>query len=294
MKLRQVVKPLDLIDKAGLTDLLHDFYYLRKRYSVVPIDDVDELLIKNKIFRPDELEVIERNAIIDLKPRQIISSLSALSSKQKKIIEMENRSYISRRTESIDYLRSEFNLSEYNYNTEIIERYKRIWIASQTIQELSSYFKQKLFEFKWRYSYYQYIHNPIIRFWYPTVLALYFLFTGYILTSFSYSYINYSVELSNWKSYNKSHSSTVYKTRTGKRYHERYHYSKRNYPTDLFTAYYELGLTPCLVCTPPEPEFSKEPAAPNAHKLLLLIPVFFIGYYGYTHLASKYWQLGRP
>jgi hypothetical protein len=65
-----------------------------------------------------------------------------------------------------------------------------------------------------------------------------------------------------WKQYNIQHSPTVCVTTSGERYHNCYHYRKRNFSMSLFEAN-EKGYTPCGTCHPPiAPTYSGKPDKP--------------------------------
>lgn len=68
-------------------------------------------------------------------------------------------------------------------------------------------------------------------------------------------------------------SITVYKTRTGERYHRSYHYRGRNYPIGLGSAI-RSGLTPCGTCRPLYRQIPDRPVRPSKPKLL---PRTFVG-----------------
>lgn len=293
MDFYQSTKTDDLINKFELEELLEHFYYIKRRYSILETIDVNDLLIKNNIFTRSELYEIECWALRNLKSKNILPEGSPLSSKQKHLVEKENEGLIHSKDDGISYLKSEFNLSNFNFTSELVERYKRLWLAKRIIDQITKTIKKIVFRFKWKYRYYHLVHDPVVRYWYPTALVIYISIVACLLIPYGYSYVNYRVDLHNWENFNKNHTIRVYKTRTGSRYHKAYHYSNRNEPVDLFSAYYDLGLTPCHTCNPPDPNFTPKPKPPESKKMFFLIPLYFIGLYLWPKFEYKHWYLHR-
>lgn len=81
--------------------------------------------------------------------------------------------------------------------------------------------------------------------------VLFFIVTLLIYLGFSiHEGVAWKGSLKDWRKNNIENSPTVYKTSSGEKYHQSYHYRNRNHPISLFLAK-EQGLTPCAVCNPP-------------------------------------------
>jgi len=90
-----------------------------------------------------------------------------------------------------------------------------------------------------------------------------------------------------WRQNNIDKSTTVYKTSTGAKYHNGYHYHGRNYAISLFEAD-EQRYAPCRVCHPPiAPTYLGKPGFYFYNWFIVSIIFSLVYWLGYNRLNKK-------
>jgi hypothetical protein len=107
-----------------------------------------------------------------------------------------------------------------------------------------------------------------------------------VIIPFFNNYLIYKKNLSNWRSNGIANSPTVCITRTGKRYHNCYHYSDRNYEVSLFVAMIDMHKDACGTCNPPIIDFGKKPTSKTPNLYVLVAFFIFGGFLGISSYNS--------
>jgi hypothetical protein len=115
------------------------------------------------------------------------------------------------------------------------------------------------------------------------VSIAFFIFIGPLFQSYS----KFRQEKKAWRENGIQNSPVVCLTRTGTKYHNCYHYNKRNYEVNLFVAVIDKKKEPCGTCNPIVMDFGEKPKFKSINPYLLLaLLILFLFYFNFKTIGK--------
>jgi hypothetical protein len=262
----------------------HSFLFeiakLYRKYDLGTKTEFTNAIQKVKKTNQDILDQIWENAILKIKNDDIIKNAKSLSQSEIKICNDEAQKIINSNTNFEKILYAEFDEKELNLTEENRERRIRRIVAekhsSNLLQKYNETFEGERNKIKSKFRNY--------------IIALNLSVIGVSTTALVPLYqehFKYNQEVTEWRENGIANSPRVCYTRTGSKYHNCYHYSKRNFETSLFEAVIDRGESPCGTCNPPTREFQEKPKSKYPNPYLITLLPLGLGIFGNRKIIDK-------
>ncbi len=271
-----------MVDKTQIKQwwLLIDITTLYRKYEIGDLHKFQSEIQKIRKVHDSHLEDAWQKGAGKIKHDDIVKDAKSLSESEEVFCKKKAEEILNGKGDIKHFLLAEFDPKKYKLDDENRIRRVRNILAEKYIVQLTERYKLAVAEEKSRFA--SKLKNYVI-----AANIVFVGISGASLTPLYQEYYKYKREVKEWRENGIANSPTVCLTRTGQRYHDCYHYSKRNYEISLFEAVIDKHKTPCGTCDPPTMDFGDKPKSIYPNPFLISLLPIGIGIWGNGYAQRK-------